>query len=579
MSVPVELPNISLLSNGTVTQKDHLNTLPHNQGSKNKKKQRKSSTHLKPSEEFHYERDKIMEGLDSPYSDIDSVPQIRRCPKSSERISNIKQSNSNPSQLPITNDKEIKKNVENQGGLWFSKPGKGQVNGGLGRAGIKSVNCSFGKVSCKIKMPDSASMKSKDNQITGLEHLSTEARKALGRRVKCLPASSRLMTRALKAMEEEEFMKKQLVNQESTSNVEIGNCVFSSDFTLHETTDVDNNGPSKKMPTTASCDQKEDSNISTCTQLTSDLQSCKDNEHSVKSEDETSLISQAPVAFHSSKFKQESHISDVSSSSTPSLCLNMEDMENMKELTFKSLANEHSGQPLSFHPDANYKFSTFLMMLKDMHDSRENDGTALLIEPLPKNELIKEEPSLIPNVKDELTTVNTVVTKKSQLGKITSKQKKMKLKYGTNSIPENHLNPTVSKNAQRHSKKNSLKKKTTVVTSNIHFKDSFDELISELHLPSKEPETSAKFSANVPKKRWQRFDQVNNKALHADEGGCIQETKRLPSENCEVLVGGIDKSFSFVPEKATSINALENTQANCQNNDTPTGKVDNANII
>ncbi|XDV39185.1 hypothetical protein PO909_008460 [Leuciscus waleckii] len=570
VSVPVELPNISLLSNGTVTQKDHLNTLPHNQGSKNKKKQRKSSTHLKSSEEFHYEKDKIMEGMDSPYSDIDSVPQIRRCPKSSERISNIKKSNSTPSQLPITNDKEIKKNVENQGGLWFSKTGKGQVNGGLGRAGIKSVNCSFGKVSCKIKMPDSASMKSKDNQITGLEHLSTEARKALGRRVKCLPASSRLMTRALKAMEEEEWMKKQLVNRESTSNVEIGNCVSSFDFTLHETTDVDNNGLSQKIPTTAICDQKEDSNFSTHTQLSSDLESCKDNEHSVKSEYETSLISQAPVAFHSSKFKQESHISDLSSSSTPSLCLNMEDMENMKELTFKSLANEHSGQPLSFHPDANYKFSTFLMMLKDMHDSRENDGTALIIEPLPKNELIKEEPSLIPNVKDELTTVNTVVTEKCQLGKITSKRKKTKLKSGTNSIQENHLNPTVSKNAQRHSKKIRSKKKTTVVTSNIHSKDSFDKLISELHLPSEEPETSAKFSANVPKKRWQKFDQVNNKALHADEGCCIQETKRLPSENCEVLVGGTDKSFSFVPEKATSINALENTQANSQKNDTPT---------
>ncbi|XP_051734135.1 histone-lysine N-methyltransferase NSD2 isoform X1 [Ctenopharyngodon idella] len=568
VSVPVELPNISLLSNGTVTQKDHLNTLQQNQGSKNKKKQRKSSTHLKTSEEFHYEKDKIMEGLDSPYSDIDSVPQIRRCPKSSERISNIEQSNLTPSQLPITNDKEIKKNVEKQGGLWFSKTGKGQVNGGLGRAGIKSVNCSFGKVSCKIKMPDSASMKSKDNHITGLENLSTEARKALGRRVKCLPASSRLMTRALKAMEEAEWMKKQLVNQESTSNVDIENCVSSSDFTLPETTDVDNNGPSQKMPTTASSDLKEDSNISTCTQLLSNPLSCKDNEHLVKSEDEASLISQAPVAFHSSKFKQESHVSNLSSSSTPNLHLNMEDMENMKEITFKSLANEHSGQPLLFHPDANYKFSTFLMMLKDIHDSREKDGTALVIEPLPKNELIKEEPSLIPNVKDDLTTVNTVATQKYQLGKITSKQKKMKLKSGTDIIPENQLNSTVSKNAQRLSKKMSSKKKTTEVTANIHSKDSFDKLISEHHLPSEEPET--KFSANVPKKRWQKFDQVSNKALHADEGSCIPETERLPSENCDILVGGTNKSCSFVPEKATVINASENSQANCQKNDTPT---------
>ncbi|XP_067280448.1 histone-lysine N-methyltransferase, H3 lysine-36 specific isoform X2 [Pseudorasbora parva] len=563
VSVPVELPNISLLSNGTVTQKDHLNILPHNQGSNKKKKQRKSSTHLKTSEKFHYERDDLMEGLDSPYSDIDSVPQIRRCPKSSERISNIEQSNSTPSQLPITNDKEIKKNVENQGGLWFSKTGKGQVNGGLGRAGIKSVNCSFGKVSCKIKMPDSAGMKSKDNHITGLEHLSTEARKALGRRVKCLPASSRLMTRALKAMEEEEWMKKQLVNQESTSNVDLENYVSSSDFTLPETTDTDNNESSQKMSTTASRDLSKNSNISTHTQLSSNLLSCKDNEHSVKSEDESSLISQAPVAFHSSKFKQDKHISDVSSSSTSSLHLNMEDMENMKEITFKSLANEDSGKPLSFHPDANYKFSTFLMMIKDMHDSREKDGTPLVIKPLLKNELIKEEPSLIPDVKDDLTTV---VSQKCQLGKIPSKQKKIKLKSGTNIIPDNQLNSTVFKNAQRHGTKICSKKKTTEVTENIHSKDSFDKLISEHDLPLEVPET--KFTANVPKKLWQKFGQV--KALHADEGSCIQETERLPSENCDVLVGGTNKSCSFVPEKATSIDALENTQANCQKNDTPT---------
>ncbi|XP_016353618.1 histone-lysine N-methyltransferase, H3 lysine-36 and H4 lysine-20 specific-like isoform X4 [Sinocyclocheilus anshuiensis] len=566
VSVPVELPNISPLTNGTVAQKDHMNTLPHNQGSKNQKKQRKSSTHFKKSEEFHCEKDKIMEALDSPYSDIDSVPQIRRCPKSTEQISKhsaVNQSNSTSSQLPITNDKEVKKNMENQGGLWFSKAGKGQVNGGLSRAGIKSVNCSFGKVSCKIKMPDSISMKPKDKHITGLEHLSTEAKKALNRRVKCLPASSRLMTRALKAMEEAEWMKKQLINQESASKVETENCVSSSDVTMPETTDVDNHIPSQKMSTTASCDLKEDSKSNIRTQLSSDLLSFKDDANFVKSEDEASLISQAPVAFYSSKYKQESHASDSSSSSTPSLRLKMEDVENMKEITFKSLTNDHSGQPLSFHPDANYKFSTFLMMLKDMHDSRDKDGTALVIEPLPINELIKEEPSLILDVKDEMTTVNTVDTQKCQLGKTASKQK-MKLKSGTNMIPEIQLTSSVSKNAQRPSKKNCLKKKTTEIAANIHLKDTFDKL----HLPSEEPDS--KFSANVPKKRWQKFGQVSNKALHVVKGTCIKKTEQLPSENCDVLVGNTIKSCPFAPGKETTINASENTQGNSQKNDITT---------
>uniref|UniRef100_A0A8C1VA02 Histone-lysine N-methyltransferase, H3 lysine-36 specific n=1 Tax=Cyprinus carpio TaxID=7962 RepID=A0A8C1VA02_CYPCA len=470
-SVPVELPNISPLTNGTVAQKEHMNTLPHNQGSKNKKKQRKSSPHFKKSKEFHCERDKTMEALDSPYSDIDSVPQIRRCPKSTEQISK---------HGAVNNHKT-----------------KGQVNGGLSRAGIKSVNCSFGKVSCKIKMSDSISMKPKDNHISGLEHLSTEAKKALDRRVKCLPASSRLMTRALKAMEE----------------FETENCVSSSDITMPENTDVDNHIPSQKMPTTASCDLNEDSKSNIHTQLSSDLLSFKDDANLVKSEDEASLISQAPVAFHSFKYKQESHASDSSSSSSPSLRLKMEDVENIKKITFKSLTNEHS-QPLSFHPDANYKFSTLLMVLKDMHDSRDKDGTALAIEPLPVNELVKEEPSLILDVNDEMATVNTVDIQKCQLGKTASKPK-MKLKSGTNMIPEIQLSSTVSKHAQRPSKKKSSEKKTTEIAANIHSKDTFDKLISEHLLPSEEPDS--KFSTNVPKKRWQKFGQVSNKALHVVE--------------------------------------------------------------
>ncbi len=576
LSVPVELPNFSLLTNGTVTQKDHLSTLLHNQGSKNKKKQRKSSTHLKKSEKFLCEKYTIMEALDSPYSDIDSVPQIRRCPKSTEQNSKHctvnNQSNSTSSQLTITNDKEVKKNVENQGGLWFSKTGKGQVNGGLSRAGIKSVNCSFGKVSCKIKMPDSASTKPKDNYSSGIEHLSTEARKALDRRVKCLPASSRLMTRALKAMEEAEWMKKHLVNQESASNVKTEDYVSFSDDTMPETTDVDNHVLSQKMPTTERCDLKEHSNSNILLSLDHvrcEDRRCEDDANLVKSEDETSLISQAPVAFHSSNCKQESHASDSSSSSTPSLRLEMEDVENMKEITFKSLTNEQSGQPLSFHPDANYKFSTFLMMLKDMHDSREKDGTTLVIEPLPINELIKDEPSLIIDViKDEMNTVNTVDTQKCQLGKIASKQK-MKPKSGTNMIPEIQLTSTVSKNAQRPRKKRISKRKTTEITANIHSKETFGVLVSEHQPPSEVPDT--KFSATVPKKRWQKFDQVSDKALHVVEG--IQEKEQLPSENCDVLVGDTNKSCPFVPGKETTINVSENTQGNCQKIDIPTGKV------
>ncbi|XP_068072231.1 histone-lysine N-methyltransferase, H3 lysine-36 specific isoform X2 [Danio rerio] len=544
VSVPVDLPNSSFLINGAVIQNNHLNSLPHNRKSKNKKKP--TISHCRISEELNCEKGMIMDALDSPYSDIDSVPQIRRFPKSNEQISNhyvinYKQSSATPTVLPSTNDKDVKKNVENQGGLWFSKTGKGQVNG-ISRAGIKSVNCSFGKVSCKIKMPDSASMKPKDNHNTGLEHLSTEAKKALDRRVKCLPASSRLMTRALKAMEDAEWTK------ESSSDLETKNCVSSFDSPSLETSDVHNSILLQKMPTAAIHDLKEDSKISTHAKLSSELLCCKDDEHSVKSEDESSLVSQAPCAFHSSTRKQNSHVNDLSSSPTPSLHLNLKDMDNMNEISFKSLANEHSGQPLSFHPDSNYKFSTFLMMLKDMHDSREKDGNVLVVEPLPTTELINEEPLLISDVKDE---------------KATSKQKKVKPK--TNVMSENHLASTISKTAQRSSKKISLKKKTTDIKANIDYK-SFDKLISAHRLTSKEAETN--FSANVPKKRWQKFDQVSEKTVHIVEGNCIHKTERVSSENCDVSMDGTNKSCFFGPE--TTSNALECNQGNCQNTEAPT---------
>ncbi|KAA0720361.1 Histone-lysine N-methyltransferase, H3 lysine-36 and H4 lysine-20 specific [Triplophysa tibetana] len=559
--------NIIPVTNGAVPQKT--------------KKQKKSlSKPVVKDVESNYEKDKVVEPSDSPYSDIDSVPQIHRCPKSSERISkqSVANTQANSSQHSVTNDLEVKKKVENYGGLWFSKAGKSQVNGALGRAGIKSVNCSFGKVSCKIKMPDSASVKSKD--ITGLEHLSVEAKKALDRRVKCLPASSRLMTRALKAMEEAEHNKTQLSNQSqgSTSNVEAQNL---SDFTETEKT-----GALEKTASTPSHDLKKDSKIDTHAPSSSDL-SLKEDKHLVKSEEESSWVSPSV----SMKFKQENHVSGVSSSSSASsLRLKMEDLENMKKITFKSLDKDHSGK--SFRPDVNYKFSTFLMVLKDMHDSREQEGRPLITEPLPKNNLIKEEPSLIPtnDINDESDTTNTVVSQCKQTKNITAKQKKsggksrqnkaMEILQGgmfySGAISENHLSSTVSKNAQSKSKKvkflENRKTQTrapsvdTVVTQNP-----FGKVIPEHRLSSSEPDT--KFSANVPKKRWQKFDQVSDRELHLDEGNRTHEAGQLTelsSENCDIMIDGTKKLSSVDPGKESNTNASETSQSNSQINNIPT---------
>ncbi|XP_076862293.1 histone-lysine N-methyltransferase, H3 lysine-36 specific [Brachyhypopomus gauderio] len=70
---------------------------------------------------------------------------------------------------------------------------------------------------------------------------------------------------------------------------------------------------------------------------------------------------------------------------------------DVKELSFKSLVKEeHGSSEASLRAESDYKFSTFLMLLKDLHDSREKEGRPLTLPPAPPDSLIKQEPSLIP---------------------------------------------------------------------------------------------------------------------------------------------------------------------------------------
>ncbi|XP_027864783.1 histone-lysine N-methyltransferase, H3 lysine-36 and H4 lysine-20 specific-like [Xiphophorus couchianus] len=95
------------------------------------------------------------------------------------------------------------------------------------------------------------------------------------------------------------------------------------------------------------------------------------------------------------RIKAENSPSDLSTSSSLSLSP-MDTFQDSKELRFKSLAMEEcSESELSvFRPDSNYKFSTILMLLKDMHDTREKEGKPLVLPP--SATLIKEEPLVIP---------------------------------------------------------------------------------------------------------------------------------------------------------------------------------------
>lgn len=78
----------------------------------------------------------------------------------------------------------------------------------------------------------------------------------------------------------------------------------------------------------------------------------------------------------------------------------MSAFENTEELSFQSVSSESDGKPVTLKADANYKFSTFLMMIKDLHDTREKDGAPLELEIGPPSAHIKKEPMIMPGEKE-----------------------------------------------------------------------------------------------------------------------------------------------------------------------------------
>lgn len=531
-----------------------------------KKKQRKSSAVLFTKyNKFAREKKATLEVVDNPYSDIDSVPQIRRCPKVSGRPSLNADTDQHVRQITSQNEKEAKKNIEVQGGLWFSKAGKGQTSGVFSRAGIKSVNCSFGKVSCKIKIPESAGMKSRENQVTGSEQKLVEAKKSLDKRVACLPASSRLMTRALKAMEDAQLLqpssqdlKQSLPNGETENDIQ---CVSKAKPTR------------QKISTGPDLQAGVNSNASSKPSL--DPYDLEDREVTFKSEDESCVISSEPVG--EPDLKQENEVPEVSGFSTASpFHLNIQDGEDMKEITFKSLENEKNGTSSTFHPDANYKYSTFLMLLKDIHDSREKDGRPLVMEPLPMEKLIKEEPSRISekssfdHIKDDNEHCTLPAFKKHRQSKSSGfkpKQNKTNVKFGPDMSDANGRIASVPKCVKKPSKKSQHVKKSL----NKVFVPS---MLSRNLDNSQTPEDSeSSLFGSVPKKRWQKFKQDNDKLLNADfrSDQRHDQPQMLPSEQKNF----VEKTHSASSTSAmeTSINPVNNTSNTCEVSSFPTGKM------
>ncbi|XP_028322398.1 uncharacterized protein nsd1b isoform X2 [Gouania willdenowi] len=216
-----------------------------------------------------------------------------------------------------------------------------------------------------------------------------------------LPASNRLMTRALRAMHEAERNKRKKakkVNKRKQVHRNTENTVWSSNIKQSISTEIKTLECHSKD--NGECIQDTFSGSSALSLVISDSNTGS-SEADIKSEDEDlSISSTPPMDFipltsrvTENKEGQSSHPPSLSSPPSPFSFINS--FKNVAEVSFQSL-NELNGEPVSFKTDSNYKFSTFLMMLKDLHDTREREGSPLELDIGPPSSHVKAEPLLIP---------------------------------------------------------------------------------------------------------------------------------------------------------------------------------------
>lgn len=547
--------------------------------SKSKKKPKKSSSSLFT--KMFEANAKLKDPMDSPYSDIDSVPQIRRCSKGGDQPTENPTTDHHSKQTTSPNEKEMKKNNDVQGGLWFSKSGKCPANGVLSRAGLKSVNCSFGKVSCKMKMQETVNTKLKDNEeaedlsitTTSTPEDQSDPKKPLDRNAASLPASNRLMTRALRALEDAKLKVQSSQHQDPTAN----------------TSDVP----------VIRCPERKKAKVKTSLKKAADLshedvQASDINSHSLempdlKEENETNAVKSdeahsenLETAIRDSlECKQDNEVSDepVCSTAYP-FQINLTQFVDMKEITFKSLEGEIDGQSVTFQPDANYKFSTYLMMLKDIHDSREKAGQPLVVEPLPSKMLMKDEPALIlkNDIKHETKHSSSVSFKNCQRdksrfkSKTKSPNKKLASNKDTNLFQDEVTKSFVPLNLPKSDRKPSKKSQPVVKkkVNNIHSSSEQSMSLSDWSRLQELQENT--FLGSVPKKRWQRFDHNDEKMLHTQVISLNEQPQIPPIKQKSGPTCGSEQIASPAtetgPEKTT-----EATNSSCEVPSSPKGKM------
>uniref|UniRef100_A0A672SJG8 Histone-lysine N-methyltransferase, H3 lysine-36 specific n=1 Tax=Sinocyclocheilus grahami TaxID=75366 RepID=A0A672SJG8_SINGR len=444
--------------------------------------------------------------LDSPYSDIDSVPRIL-CPKRSQQLPQeeaVKELSTKHKKVQPS--KKMKK-------ANMDKPVKKT------EAGSKcTTNSKLKKSTPKEKTLRATNSRQKKSSSPGSSDGSFAMHSFY------LPASTGLISRALAASEE---TKEKDLSQE----------------------------PKSRSP----CAGDERSEIyNKCSSPTnhSELIQNEDVQNGPRHKGSKSDVTES--SLNSVKIKNESMISDTSSSSFPSPSISpMDAFQDIKELSFRSLVKEEcsSGEP-SLRADSNYKFSTFLMLLKDLHDSREKEGKPLTLPPTSPSSLIREEPSLIPPGEE---TTNEVLCEKNwkAIADQNSRQGKTSM---PNSSKKSKAKPksSVKKETQKHDGGNNfvspLKKRNS--SAGLDALEKSLPLLGELSNSHHDavPDVCDKgtISKVAPKKRWQTFESGIGKSTKpkSDPVGLNQNVVKESTELNGVFKDSLEETaHSDIPDK------------------------------
>ncbi|XP_060771322.1 histone-lysine N-methyltransferase, H3 lysine-36 specific isoform X2 [Neoarius graeffei] len=459
--------------------------------------------------------DPVSDSRDCPYSDIDSVPRIL-CPKRLEeqlKEGSDKEHCAEPKAEHVNKKaKKVRKTEKETASLPKHKPNN--------------------KSTIKNKRYTTSNGRSLGSTLPGLSDGTFEMHSFY------LPASSGLMFRALaryEKFEEKNDLDSSHESQSSSPSLSDEHDSFSPTLDISESTEHQWQVKTELIadpthPVSQCCRGSPNPTLLKLTRIRSSKEPSQ-NEFQLKSKDSTVGPSELPVT--SLKIKKESSISCSSSSTVSSPSPSpLEALREPKDLSLHTLVKDESG---SDDHNSKYKFTTYLMLLKDLHDTREKEGQPLTLPPTSPSTLIKQEPSLLPT-QLHLEPANPDMVHKND-NQTPGVQNGLQGKTASSLKPNKSKPKSIGKKeAQKHDcPSNLLPLVSDLKKPNLL--DVVDARAAPIEKLSKSQtesglDSSGKgtMSAVAPKKRWQTFDaeiEERAKPKH-DQSSLLEQDKVIP---------------------------------------------------